>query len=225
VGLQLAGLSLQQHDNPNDFVAGFSGTHRFVLDFLTEEVLARQPQSRVRFLLETSVLEQLSGDLCDAVTGGANSQELLEGLERDNIFLISLDEVRHWWRYHHLFAELLQSRLRQTDPERVSMLHLSAARWFEAHGQIDHAIHHALGASDADWAARLVEQYAQVYLMRNESATVPRWLSALPPDLVPARARLGLTSAILAKIGGRLDEMEVFLAQSDTATWTHGLTS
>jgi LuxR family transcriptional regulator, maltose regulon positive regulatory protein len=217
VGLQLAGLSLQQHDNPHAFVAGFSGTHRFVLDFLTEEVLARQPQSRVRFLLETSVLEELSGDLCDAVTGGVNSQDVLEGLERDNVFLISLDEVRHWWRYHHLFADLLQSRLRQTDPERVSVLHRNAARWFEARGQIDQAMHHALGSSDADWAARLVEQHAQVYLMRNESATVRRWLSALPPELVRARARLGLTSAILAKIGGRLEDVEVFLAQADTA--------
>src|SRR5262249_13241300 len=110
-GLQLAGLSLQGHADPARFVATFTGSHRFVLDYLTEEVLARQPEHLLRFLLETSVLDRLSGSLCDAVTGGTDGQHLLEQVERANLFLVPLDEERRWWRYHHLFADLLRARL------------------------------------------------------------------------------------------------------------------
>jgi len=117
-GLQLAALSLQGRADPAGFVATFSGSHRFVLDYLTEEILARQPEQVVRFLLETSVLERLSGPLCDAVCGRGDSQRLLEQIERANLFLIPLDEVRGWWRYHHLFADLLQARLQQEQPGR-----------------------------------------------------------------------------------------------------------
>ena len=212
VGLQLAGLSLQHHDDPRAFVASFSGTHRYVLDFLTEEVLARQPAERVRFLLETSVLEHVSGPLCDAVTGASDSQTLLEGLERDNIFLIALDDSRRWWRYHHLFADVLRARLQQADPERVSVLHRNAATWFEEHGMIDPAIQHAILAHDVEAAARLVEQHAQAYLIRNETATVQRWVGALPEDVVHARARLGLIAAALARISGRIEDVEPLLA-------------
>ncbi len=212
VGLQLASLSLQHHDDPRAFVVSFSGTHRYVLDFLTEEVLARQPAERVRFLLETSVLEHVSGPLCDAVTGASDSQSLLEGLERDNIFLIALDDSRRWWRYHHLFADVLRARLQQADPERVPMLHRNAATWFAEHGMIEPAIQHAVLANDLERAARLVEQHAQAYLLRNETATVQRWVAALPEDVVHARARLGLIAAALARIGGRIEDVEPLLA-------------
>ena len=126
-GLQLAALSLQGRTNIAAFVAGFSGSHRYVLDYLTQEVLDRQPQELRGFLLETSVLERLSGPLCEAVTGRADSQELLEQVERANLFLVPLDEVRGWWRYHHLFADLLRARLQQERPEQVAGLHQAAA--------------------------------------------------------------------------------------------------
>jgi LuxR family transcriptional regulator, maltose regulon positive regulatory protein len=125
---------------------GFSGSHRYVLDYLTEEVLAREPQPLRAFLLETSVLERLCGPLCAAVTGRADSQQLLEQVERANLFLVPLDEVRGWWRYHHLFAELLRARLQQQQPERVAGLHRAAATWCERHGLVDDAIRHALTA-------------------------------------------------------------------------------
>jgi LuxR family maltose regulon positive regulatory protein len=119
-GLQLAGLSLRDHDDPAAFVRTFTGSHRYVLDYLTEEVLARQPEHLVRFLLETSILERLSGPLCDAVTGRSDGQRLLEQAERANLFLVPLDGQRRWWRFHHLFADLLRARLQRADPARCS---------------------------------------------------------------------------------------------------------
>jgi LuxR family maltose regulon positive regulatory protein len=194
-GLQLAGLSLQGHADPAGFVATFTGSHRFVLDYLTEEVLARQPEPLVRFLLETSVLERLSGPLCEAVTDRADSQALLEAIERANLFLAPLDDVRGWWRYHQLFADLLQARLRQQQPDRIPRLHRAAAAWHEQHGLAEEAIRHALAAGDAGWAARLVEQHLEALLQRSELATLDRWLAALPAGLVRARPRLLLAQA------------------------------
>src|SRR5580692_1077265 len=126
-GLQLAGLSLRGHPDPAGFVAAFSGSHRFVLDYLADEVLDGQPGPVSELLLETSVLERLSGELCDAVTGRAGSQALLQDIERAGLFLVPLDEVRGWWRYHHLFADLLRARLQAEQPGRVQALHRAAA--------------------------------------------------------------------------------------------------
>ena len=128
------------------FVAAFTGSHRYVLDYLAEEVLERQSQQVRTFLLETSVLERLSGALCDAVTGRAGSQAMLEHVERAGLFLAPLDEVRGWWRYHHLFADLLRARLQDEQPGRVSQLHRTAAAWYEEHGLADDAIRHAVAA-------------------------------------------------------------------------------
>jgi len=164
-GLQLAALSLRGHTDPAGFVATFSGSHRHVLDYLTEEVLTRQPGQVTSFLLETSVLERLSGPLCDAVTGRTDSQVMLEAIERANLFLLPLDEVRRWWRYHHLFADLLRARLQQAHPDRVPALHRNAAAWLERRGLVDDAIRHALAAGEVEWAARLVEQHAQARFM------------------------------------------------------------
>jgi LuxR family maltose regulon positive regulatory protein len=143
-GLQLAALSLQGHADVGAFVERFSGSHRFVLDYLTEEVLDRQPEQLRSFLLQTSILTRLSGELCDAVTGRTDGQQLLEQAERANLFLHPLDEVRGWWRYHHLFADLLRVRLAQEQPDRVPELHRAAAAWHEAQGLADEAIGHAL---------------------------------------------------------------------------------
>jgi LuxR family maltose regulon positive regulatory protein len=208
VGLQLAALSLRGHADVGAFVEGFSGSHRYVLDYLCEEVLDGQPEPLRAFLLETSILERLSGPLCDAVTGRADGQELLEQAERANLFLHPLDEVRSWWRYHHLFADFLRVRLQQERPDRVEELHRNAAAWHEAQGLADEAIGHALAAGDATWAARLIERQIDACILRWEGATLQRWLAALPAELVGSRPRLSLAQANLALISGRVEAIE-----------------
>src|SRR6266702_2442890 len=158
-GLQLAALSLRGQPDVTAFVAAFSGSHRYVLDYLAGEVLEGQTDRVREFLLETSVLERLSGRLCDAVTGRTDSQAMLEQVERANLFLVPLDEVRGWWRYHHLFADLLRARLKQQQPGQVAGLHHNAAAWCEEHGLADDAVRHALAAGDTTWAARLIERH------------------------------------------------------------------
>jgi LuxR family transcriptional regulator, maltose regulon positive regulatory protein len=194
------------------FVAAFTGSHRYVLDFLAEEVLERQPGRMREFLLETSVLERLSGELCDAVTGRPGSQALLEQAERAGLFVVPLDEVRGWWRYHHLFADLLRARLQAEQPGRVPGLHRNAAAWYAERGLADDAIRPAVAAGEMTWAARLIEQhYDELFYLRGEAATIHRWLSALPRDLVRSRSRLLLTQAFLALISGRLEAVEPLL--------------
>jgi LuxR family maltose regulon positive regulatory protein len=216
-GLQLAALSLQGRGDIAALVEGFSGSHRYVLDYLAEEVLDGQPDHLVRFLLATSVLERLCGPLCEAVTGRADSQALLEQVERANLFLVPLDEVRGWWRYHHLFADLLRARLAQERPERVAQLHRAAAAWSEEHGLVDDAVRHALAAEELAWVARLVEQHFEELLWRSEDATLRRWLQALPTDLVRSRPRLCLAQAYWALVGGRPEAVEPLLADAERA--------
>ena len=210
-GLQLAGLSLRAQPDVAGFVASFSGSHRYVLDYLTEEVLDRQPEHVRDFLLETSILERLSGALCDAVTGDDDGQAMLEAIERANLFLVPLDEVRGWWRYHQLFADLLRSRLARERPERVATLHRNAAAWQEEHGLADDAVGHALAAGEAAWAARLLERHADALLVRGEGATLLRWLEALPAELVRSRPRLCLAQARLAILNRRVEAVDGLL--------------
>src|SRR6266567_3394474 len=190
-GLQLAALSLRGQADAAGFVAAFSGSHRYVLDYLAGEVLDRQTEELRGFLLETSVLERLSGALCDAVTGRADSQAMLEAIEHAGLFLVPLDEVRGWWRYHQLFADLLRVRLRQQRPERIPVLHKNAAAWHSEHGPADAAVRHAIAAGDTNWAARLMEQYFdELFYLRGEGATLERWFSALPAGMIRYRPRL-----------------------------------
>ena len=218
-GLQLAALSLRGQTDIAGFVATFSGSHRYVLDYLTEEVLERQPEPVRTFLLETSVLDHLSGELCDAVTGRTDGQTMLEMLERANLFLVPLDEVRGWWRYHHLFADLLRARLQQQQPERVPQLHRAAATWHEEHGLADDAVRHALAAGDAAWAARLVEQHFDaLFYLRGEGATVQRWLAALPADLIWSRPRLLVAQAAMADSNGQVEVVDGLLAAAERAS-------
>jgi LuxR family maltose regulon positive regulatory protein len=212
-GLQLAALSLRGRPDAEvaGFVAAFSGSHHYVLDYLAEEVLDRQPEPLRAFLLETSVLDRLCGPLCDAVTGGSDGQRFLETIERANLFLVPLDEVRGWWRYHHLFADLLRVRLAQEQPTRPPELHRAAAAWYEQRGLVDDAIGHALGAGDAAWAARLVERHIGVMLGRGEGATVSRWLAGLPDQLVRARPQLCVVQAYHAVMAGHADAAESWL--------------
>jgi LuxR family transcriptional regulator, maltose regulon positive regulatory protein len=216
-GLQLAALSLRGHHDAAAFVAGFSGSNRYVLDYLAQEVLARQPDQVREFLLATSVLERLCGPLCDAVTGRDDGQAMLEQVERANLFLVPLDEVRGWWRYHQLFADLLRARLGQEQHDRVPQLHRNAAAWHEDHGLADEAVQHALAAEDAQWAAQLVERHVEGLYRRSEIATQQRWFAALPADLVRARPRLCLAVASWANIAGRLEDVETLLDDAERA--------
>jgi LuxR family maltose regulon positive regulatory protein len=216
-GLQLAGLSLRGHADAAGFAAAFSGSHRFVLDYLADEVLDGQTGQVRAFLLETSVLERLSGELCDAVTGRAGGQAMLAGIERAGLFVVPLDEVRGWWRYHHLFADLLRARLQAEQPGRVQALHRAAAAWSEEHDLADDAVRHALTAGDAAWAARLVERHVEELLGRSEGATLRRWLSALPAESVRDRPRLCLAQAYGAAMGFQLEALEALLDDAERA--------
>ena len=216
-GLQLAGLSLRGHADPSGFAEAFSGSHRFVLDYLADEVLDGQAGEVRAFLLETSVLERLSAKLCDAVTGRAGSQSMLEDIERAGLFLVPLDEVRGWWRYHHLFADLLRARLQAEQPERVQGLHRAAAAWSDEHDLADDAVRHALAAGDADWAARLVERHVETLLGRSEGETLRRWLSALPDQAVCDRPRLYLARAYGAAMGFQVETLDALLDDAERA--------
>ena len=216
-GLQLAGLSLRGHADAAGFAAAFSGSHRFVLDYLADEVLERQDEQVRAFLLETSVLDRLTGKLCDAVTGRPGSQVILEQIERAGLFLVPLDEVRGWWRYHHLFADLLRARLQSEQPGRVQALHRAAAAWCEEHDLADDAVRHALAAGDAARAARLVERHVETLLGRSEGATLHRWLSALPAESVCDRPRLWLAQAYGAAQGFQLEALEALLDDAERA--------
>jgi LuxR family maltose regulon positive regulatory protein len=216
-GLQLAGLSLRGQADAAGFAVAFSGSHRFVLDYLADEVLDRQPGEVRAFLLETSVLERLTGELCDAVTGRSGSQAMLAGVERAGLFLVPLDEERGWWRYHHLFADLLRARLAAEQPGRVPTLHRAAAAWCEEHDLADDAVRHALAAGDTAWAVRLVERNVETLLGRGEGVTLRRWLSALPPQAVRDRPRLCLAQAYGAAMGFQLEALESLLEDAERA--------
>jgi len=216
-GLQLAGLSLRGREDPAGFATAFSGSHRFVLDYLADEVLDGQPGPVRAFLLETAVLERVSGELCDAVTGRAGSQAMLEDIERAGLFLVPLDEVRGWWRYHHLFTDLLRARLGTEQPGQVAGLHRNAAAWCEEHDLADDAIRHALAAGEMAWAARLVERNVEALLGRSEGATLRRWLSALSAESVRDRPRLCLAQAYGAAQSFQLEALEALLDDAERA--------
>jgi LuxR family maltose regulon positive regulatory protein len=210
-GLQLAALSLRGRDDPAAFIAAFSGTHRHILDYLAEEVLDRQAEDDRRFLLQTSVLERLTADLCAALTGRAESQLVLERLDRENLFLIPLDDERRWYRYHHLFADVLRNHLRRASPALVPDLHRRAAAWYEGHGLPFEAVEHALAGGDSDRAADLVERLVPALWARREPVTLRRWLDALSDDLVRARPRLAMAAAESRLLRGRGTLAEPYL--------------
>jgi LuxR family maltose regulon positive regulatory protein len=189
-GLQLAAFSLRGHDNPAGFVKAFTGSNRFVLDYLVEEVYKRQPVELQDFLLKTSILDRLSGPLCNAITGIDNSQEILENLEQVNLFIISLDQSRTWYRYHRLFAELLHHRLRGTVKLDEVDLNNRASQWFEANNFIGEAIDYAIAASNWDRAGSLVSNFTTEMLKRGEIATLIRWFDKFPQEVLLGNPRL-----------------------------------
>jgi LuxR family transcriptional regulator, maltose regulon positive regulatory protein len=178
--LQLAALSLQGRDDVAGFIAGFAGDDRYIVDYLAEEVLARQPEQVQRFLLQTSVLDRLCGPLCDAVTGQDDAKAMLAALERGNLFLVPLDDRRGWYRYHQLFADVLRARLLDEQPDQVPALHARASAWYEQHGQPSAAIRHALAAGEVERAADLVELAIPALRRHRQEATLRGWLDAIP---------------------------------------------
>jgi LuxR family transcriptional regulator, maltose regulon positive regulatory protein len=190
--LQLAGLSLQDRDDPGAAVAEFAGDDRFIVDYLAEEVLARQPADVRDFLLQTSVLDRLTGPLCDAVTGQAGGAARLVALERANLFLVPLDDHRQWYRYHHLFADVLRTHLLEQQPDRVAELHRRAGAWFEDHGDPAAAIRHALAGHDYEAAADLMELAMPAMSRERREAEFAVWVRAVPDDVVRVRPVLGI---------------------------------
>ena len=178
--LQLAALSMQGRDDNTDFIAAFAGDDRYIVDYLLEEVLQRQPEHVQTFLLQTSILSRLNGPLCDAVTGLASGKAMLETLDRGNLFLVPLDDQRRWYRYHHLFADVLQARLLDEQPDVVSALHRRACDWYEQNGERAVAIDHALAGGDFDRAADLVELAAPQLRRLRQEGTLRRWMEAIP---------------------------------------------
>ncbi len=182
-GLQLAALSMRDRSDPGEFLESFAGSHRHVLDYLVEEVLRHQSAQRQMFLLRTAVLDRLSGPLCDAVTESSGSQAQLENLERDSLFLVRLDDTREWYRYHHLFQNVLRHHLLLTQPNLAPVLYARASTWFAQHGLRDEAVEHAVKAGTWDTAAQMIETWMEPLRMRGEYTTLFRWLSALPETI------------------------------------------
>lgn len=193
--LQLAALSLQGRDDVTAFIATFTGDDRFVLDYLVQEVLERQVGTVRRFLIATSVLDRLNGSLCDAVTCASRSKATLEQLDRSNLFLVPLDDRRHWYRYHHLFADVLRARLLDEDPGLVPELHRRASDWYAANNEPSEAIHHAMTGGHVERAAQLIELAAPASRQSRQEGTLLRWLEALPAEVFAERPVLAISLA------------------------------
>ena len=205
-GLQLAALSMQGQQDVPGFIRAFAGDHRYIVDYLVEEVLQRQPEPLRSFLLQTAILDRLNGPLCDAVTALEGGSARLEALERGNFFVVPLDDKRHWYRYHHLFADVLRMHLMAEQPDQVSALHRRASEWYEHNGSAADAIRHALAAEDFERAADLIELAVPEMRRSRQGATVTElgWLKALPDELVHFRPVLSVAYAFALFGGGEL---------------------
>jgi LuxR family maltose regulon positive regulatory protein len=221
-GLYLAGLSLRGRDDRAAFIADFAGDDRLVVDYLAAEVLEGQAPERRDFLLRTSILGRLSGPLCDAVTGTEGSARVLADLERSNLFLVPLDNRREWYRYHHLFGELLRHELALTSPDHVSALHGRAAAWHLGAGAIDEAVHHSAAGGDLDRAADLIAEHWAGYERSGWTATTQTWLALLPPERVLADPRLCMAEGLIRLNLGRPDDAAPWLDAADSAAAAPG---
>jgi LuxR family maltose regulon positive regulatory protein len=214
VGLQLAGLSVRGRADPSDFIAGLSDSHRFILGYLTEQVLITQPEEIQRFMLQTSILDRLNGDLCDAVTGRSDGHDLLERLFNANLFLIPLDDEGRWYRYHHLFADLLRDRQNTLESDQIGELHRRASRWYARAGSdassgsgeraafVGEAVRHALAAEDYTAAVDMLESHAADMVMQGYAQTVNGWVQAIPPEWRSQSPRTNLAFAWMHLLRG-----------------------
>jgi LuxR family transcriptional regulator, maltose regulon positive regulatory protein len=217
-GIYLASLSLQNKEDKHAFIESFRGSDRYIVGLLGEEVLAGLTEEVRQFLLETSVLRTMTGPLCDAVTGREGSARFLRELARSNLFVVSLDEQGEWYRYHHLFSELLLYELKIDDPELVPVLHGRASVWLEGAGFFEGAVRHAIAASDHERTGLLIARYWYDYLLAGRTVTVERWLETLPEDLVHTNAALILVKAWIAAMYGRREERACYLALAESST-------
>jgi LuxR family maltose regulon positive regulatory protein len=228
VGLQLAALSLQGRTDIDHFITAFTGTHRYILDYMTEEILHRQPESVQSFLLQTAILERLTGPLCDAVTGRADSQVILEQLARANLFILPLDDQGQWYRYHRLFADLLRHHLQQIPPTfpstnggekngHVAELHRRAAAWYEQAGLVEAAIQHTIAAQDFEWAGRLIMRDCKMMIDRGGTTLLLRWLKTFPATWLQSQLKLNVLYAWLLFLTGNFEAVQRKLAELELA--------
>jgi LuxR family maltose regulon positive regulatory protein len=213
--LQLVALSMQGRDDLRSFIAGFAGDDRYIVDYLAEEVLQRQTEDVRQFLLQSSILDRLSGPLCDAVTGQANGGATLVTLERANLFLVPLDDRRRWYRYHHLFADVLRAHLLDEQADNVAVLHSRASGWFERSGEPAEAIRHALAAEDFDRAANLAELAIRAMAQARQEATMRGWLKVLPAEVVRFRPVLTVGFAGALLLAGEFEGVEERLREAE----------
>lgn len=217
-GLQLIALSMQGRGDVNQFIASFKGSYHYIADYLVEEVLNRQSDEVRGFLLKTSILDRMNGSLCDVLTGAANGQEILEMLEHNNLFIVPLDDEQIWFRYHHLFAELLQNRLWREYPGRVPGLYSLAADWCNQQGFISEAIEYSISSGDIEHATQLIDLNASQLQKRGELSTLARWLGGLPEEMIRTRPRLCINYAwASAFTSGSPDTVDRYLRYAEQA--------
>jgi LuxR family transcriptional regulator, maltose regulon positive regulatory protein len=203
-GLQLAALSLSDRSDKERFISSFTGSQRYLVEYLLEEVVSRQPEEVQSFLLSTSVVERLCGPLCDALLGEFSGAEaILERLQRTNLFVVALDDQGYWYRYHHLFRDFLRTRLQKTQPERVASLHRAASEWHTAHGFLREAVQHAFQTTDWTYAAAVVEQHSFPLMMRGEVSTIYEWCAAFPEEVMRLHPGLSILHSWALVLGFR----------------------
>jgi LuxR family maltose regulon positive regulatory protein len=215
--LQLAALSLRGRSDVSGFVARFAGDDRYIVDYLIEEVLAQVPAAVRQFLMQSAVLDRLTGPLCDAVTGRGDGSEMIQTLERSNLFIVALDDRREWYRYHHLFADVLRARLLTEQKDEVPLLHQRASHWYERHDRIEEAVRHALAGRDFDRAAHLMELAVSTIRRYRREATMHGWLRALPDDTVRRSPVLSLFYGSMRMASGDLSGVEPWLDDAERA--------
>jgi LuxR family maltose regulon positive regulatory protein len=216
-GLYLAALSLRGHPLPSAFVRQFSGDNRYIADFLTEEVLSRQPPEIRQFLARTSILSRFSGPLCDAVVGSANAAEVIDVLDRENLFVVPLDEIRQWFRYHSLFAQMLRGYLTRTEPGLPRALYERASGWHRQSGSVDETIHYAVAAGDLTGAVELIAGHWPAYLDTGRVATVLGWLRMLGDDAISADPLAAHCAAWTAALSGDRESVRRWLPVIEAA--------
>ena len=222
-GLQLAVLSMQGHGDQHDFIEAFTGSQRHILDYLTAEVFQQQSEHIQTFLLQTSILSRLTGPLCNAVTSQSEGREILEQLEATNVFLVPLDDERRWYRYHHLFSNVLQHYLELEGKEQgVTLLHQRASDWYANNGLLDEALKHALAAADSDRAADLVERHAVPVFKRGQLGILLRWFEQLPPEVIRRNLQQSehiqtflLQTSVLSRLTGPLCDAVTGLGEGE----------
>ncbi len=216
-GLQLAALSMRGRKDKQEFIAAFSGSHHYIIDYLIDEVLSIQPEEIQTFLLQTSILDRLNASLCDSVLGLSNSKEILHNLDETNLFLIPLDDERNWYRYHHLFADFLKQRLREKEANNIPELHRHASEWLKQNDFIIEAINHSLLGEDFVRAAQLVESIGPDMMMQSEFDQLASWLDAIPKEIVFSWPWLCIIQAWMCQRWARFDEGERYLLAAEQA--------